>query len=434
MVAAGSLRGSAALSSTMVAHEIVEHGAHMSTLLRHLAEVVERESSARVGLTTALRKLLDEPARGVEAALLALTSSCPAIDSGGVLCFRAEGWTARAAIGLCVGPGSLDDELLRDGPLAHAALGRVLLASTFTETAPAPAPFPSGTRAACVAPLTGRDGRLLGLALFGSRSVLELGQDELLLARIAAERSACALEAELLAAELEQARSAAARTSGFRDQVLAIVGHDLRNPLGAIVMSTALLQKRGGLSGWQAKAIDRVRGSATRVGRIIDDLLSYTRTRLGDGIPIARAPCDLGPLVNKIADELRAGHPDATLDIRAEGDLCGEWDAARLEQVLSNVVSNGIDHGEVGRPIEVVLRGSPDAILVLVTSHGEMPRDALEHAFEAFRRGPEQSGRKASGLGLGLYIAREIVRRHGGEIAIHCQHGTTRIELHLPRR
>jgi signal transduction histidine kinase len=212
------------------------------------------------------------------------------------------------------------------------------------------------------------------------------------------------------------------------------VGHDLRNPLGAIVMSAALLQKKGGLAGWQAKTVERVRSSALRMGRIIDDLLSYTRTRIGGGIPISRRAADLGEVTSKILEELRAAHPAAVVEVSADGDLTGEWDGDRLEQVVSNLVSNAIDHGLEGQPIVLALRGLGAEVEVEVVNQGEMPREVLDHAFEAFHRGPEQTGRKASGLGLGLYIAREIVRRHGGEIAICCERGATRIATRLPRR
>jgi signal transduction histidine kinase len=122
------------------------------------------------------------------------------------------------------------------------------------------------------------------------------------------------------------------------------------------------------------------------------------------------------------------------LDTTLEGDLRGEWDGDRLEQVVSNLVSNAIDHGLDEQPIALALRGGQEEVEVEVANQGQMPREVLDHAFEAFHKGPEQTGRKASGLGLGLYIAREIVRRHGGEIAICCERGATRIVTRLPRR
>jgi signal transduction histidine kinase len=119
--------------------------------------------------------------------------------------------------------------------------------------------------------------------------------------------------------------------------------------------------------------------------------------------------------------------------VEIEGDLTGRWDAARMEQVVSNLVSNAMDHGAEGAPVRVRVTGEGDAVCLLVANRGEMPPDVLEHAFEAFQRGPEATGRKASGLGLGLFIAREIVRRHGGEIGVESGAGETRVEVRLPR-
>jgi len=418
-----------------VEDEIARRGARGATLLRHLAEDAEKEALARARLASALARLLDVPAGGGFAALLeAVIQSCPAIDACGVLARDGADWTLRASLGLARGPGPLEPAAAGEAPIGEAASARRAVSVTLGDR-DASALLPPATHAAIAVPLVSGDpgGDVLGVALFGSRTAGSLGEEELLLVRVAAERAARALEAERLGAALARAREAAARAGGFHDQVLAIVGHDLRNPLGAIVMSAALLQKKGGLEGWQAKTVDRVRSSALRMSRIINDLLSYTRTRLGGGIPISRRPADLGELARKMVDELRAAHPDAIVELSAEGELVGEWDPDRLEQVLSNVVANAIDHGDAGQPVAVALSGDGAAVFVQVRNHGEMPKEALEHAFEAFHRGPELTGKKASGLGLGLYIAREIVRHHGGEIAIRCEDGATRIDLRLPR-
>jgi signal transduction histidine kinase len=417
-----------------VGHELTaDPGARLASLMRRLTEVAEREAAARGGLA-GLGQLLDLPADGDLATLLAaVTSCCAAIDAGGFLVYEGGELTLRAALGLSALTEPLDRSLTSAEPIAEAVSARKPVVAK-APAGPANGLLPTGTRVACAVPLLGRAGELIGVALFGSRSADDLGLAELAVVRVVAERAARAVETSRLSADLVRAQELARRTSGFRDQVLAIVGHDLRNPLGAIVMSAALLQKRGGLAGWQAKTIDRVRSSTLRMGRIIDDLLSYTRTRLGGGIPIVPRPADLGDLTRKSVDELRVAHPGAKIELSVEGDLCGEWDGDRLEQVASNLISNAIDHGEDGMPIGLVLGGGPDEVTLEVTNRGEMPREVLDHAFEAFHRGPEQTGRKASGLGLGLYIAREIVRCHGGEIAIHSHDGATRIAMRLPRR
>jgi PAS domain S-box-containing protein len=229
----------------------------------------------------------------------------------------------------------------------------------------------------------------------------------------------------------EQAR----RTAAFREQILGIVGHDLRNPLGAIVMSVALLQKQGKLEGWQAKTVDRIRSSTGRMGRIIDDLLSYTRTRLGNGIPIEPQEARLDEICRRVLDELRAVNPDRSIELLVHGELVGRWDPHRLEQVVSNLVSNAVDHGDPESPVEVELDGAGDEVVLRVRNHGDpVPDEVLAHAFEPFHKGPEETSRRSSGLGLGLFIAREIVRGHRGEIAIQSEEDSgTLLTVKLPR-
>jgi PAS domain S-box-containing protein len=235
--------------------------------------------------------------------------------------------------------------------------------------------------------------------------------------------------------ERRRAEEQARRTAAFREQILGIVGHDLRNPLGAIVMSAALLQKQGKLEGWQAKTVDRIRSSTGRMGRIIDDLLSYTRTRLGNGIPIEPKETRLDEICRRVMDELRAVNPDRTIELVVNGDSAGRWDPNRLEQVVSNLVSNAVDHGDPGWPVEVELDGVEEEVVLRVRNHGDpVPSEVLAHAFEPFQKGPEETSRRSSGLGLGLFIAREIVHGHRGEIAIQSgEDSGTLLTVKLPR-
>ncbi len=280
------------------------------------------------------------------------------------------------------------------------------------------------------------------------RRVAALAEEgALLLRRVTDERAAAAREREALVRErdaaLEEARRAAEEAASRRravDYILGIVGHDLRNPLGAIHMSAALLQKRGGLEGWQARTIERTRSSAGRMARIIADLLSYTRTRLGSGLPIEPRPCRLDEIARRAVDELSASSPSREIPVEVEGDVAGEWDPDRLEQLLSNLVSNALDHGDEAAPVRVRLSAEPDACLLRVYNRGPaLPPEVRSHLFEPFSRPPDEKSRKGSGLGLGLYISREIVRGHGGEIGVESDapdggEGDTVITVRLPRR
>jgi signal transduction histidine kinase len=320
-------------------------------------------------------------------------------------------------------------------PLARVALpdGEVRIVH-----GPGP-PLPAGTRVACVAPFV--IGPAVGALLVGSRSVDRFGPDDLLIARAAADRAGLHLATARLARERDDAREASRRARddlesrrGAVDHILGIVGHDLRNPLGAIHMSAALLQKRGGLEGWQARTVERVRSSAGRMGRIIADLLSYTRTRLGTGIPIERRLTALDEICRRVVDELAAANADRKIEITVEGDVSGEWDPDRLEQVVSNLVFNAIDHGDPAEPVRVRVADDGDAVVVEVSNRGDpMPDEVLAHLFEPFSRPPEGKGRKGSGLGLGLYISREILKAHGGTITARTGAETV-VQARLPRR
>jgi signal transduction histidine kinase len=336
-----------------------------------------------------------------------------------------------AGVGLADGvPGAVEDGLATEA-----------LAAGDVRIAPEPgAPFPDGTRLGAAAPVV--IGELRGALLVGTREDA-LDDGALLLLAAAADRAAFLLERERL---LEAARDAAARAQRVEeeaerrrhavDTILGVVGHDLRNPLGAVHMSAALLQKRGGLEGWQARTVERMRSSAGRMGRIIADLLSYTRTRLGSGIPINRTGADLRAVVQRVVDELRAANPDREIVVEApEGAaLSGPWDPDRLEQVASNLVSNAVDHGDPGTPVRVQLAGGAAEVTLAVRNAGPgLPPEVMAHLFEPFSRPPDERSRKASGLGLGLYICREIVRGHGGEISADASGGEMMVTVRLPR-
>jgi len=340
---------------------------------------------------------------------------------------------ARLEVIAAVGAGDVPD------PEAGALAERALESGAPVHLTGDPGrPFPPGTRAAVAVPAFAGDTRAVLLA--GARAAPGLGPAAVLAVRLAADRAALALERGRLerarAGAEEAARRARAEVETRRkavDFILGVVGHDLRNPLGAVHMSAALLHTRGGLEGWQARAVERLRSSAGRMGRIIADLLSYTRTRLGHGLPVSPRPASLETLVRKVVDELSSVNPGRTIEIDVQGDVAGEWDPDRLEQVASNLVSNAVDHGDPAAPVRVALRGEGPEVELSVSNSGPgIPPEVLEHLFEPFSRGPEATSRRSSGLGLGLYIAREIVRAHGGEVS--ATSGTeTVVSVRLPR-
>ncbi len=217
------------------------------------------------------------------------------------------------------------------------------------------------------------------------------------------------------------------------DQFLAVLGHDLRNPLGAIMMSAEVISRHA--SAEDAKAAALILTSAGRMNRMVNDLLDLTRTRLGSGIPIAPSPMDLGPLCRDTLAELQAFHPESRLQFSSTGDLKGTWDLDRLAQVLSNLVGNALQHGQRNGLIEVIGKGEGDEILIEVQNQGnQIPPALLANIFEPMVRKANGSEDKGStSLGLGLHIAREIVLAHGGTVHVESTPARTTFGVRLPR-
>jgi signal transduction histidine kinase len=233
------------------------------------------------------------------------------------------------------------------------------------------------------------------------------------------------------------------RIDESRDMFLAILSHDLRNPLNAIAMSAEMLPQACKLDSESTGFATRISGSAQIMAGMISDLLDYTRTRLGAGMPVEPAPMDLGFLCKEVGDEFRSANPALRLQFDFMGDLSGEWDPARLRQVVSNLLGNAIQHGEANAPIELKLRGDHSGVMVAIRNRGTpIPQGELQKIFDPLVRGaaaqmPRQN--RPGSIGLGLYIARELVLAHGGRINVtsSAEEGTVftvRLPRHTPRR
>ena len=220
-----------------------------------------------------------------------------------------------------------------------------------------------------------------------------------------------------------------------RDTFLAILGHDLRTPLGAMWGAVEILAKSANQAA-QAAAYAAANRSLNSMGTMIRDLLDYTRTRLGKGIPIAPDTANLERVCAASVEEMSLAHPGASFALTAEGDTTGAFDRERMHQVVSNLLGNAVQHAEPGS--QVVLRaGIEDEMLWFgVTNRG--PLIAPEHLHSIFdplvQLVPGEDAR-ASNMGLGLFIAREIVRAHGGKIeaSSSVEQGTT-FAVKLPRQ
>ena len=226
------------------------------------------------------------------------------------------------------------------------------------------------------------------------------------------------------------------RVAQFQEQMLGIVGHDLRNPLGAVVVGAELIGMRGAAVPEIAPLVQRILTSAGRMARIVGQLLDVTRVRLGNGIPLALTEVSLVEVARSVVEELAFAYPQARLELTASTEPTGIWDADRLGQVISNLVSNAIQYGRVGAPVWIEISSSSiRATLRIINAirDAPLPAERLATMFEPYQRGGD-SAHHHTGLGLGLFIVDEIVRAHRGEIRGDSSADGTVFSIDLPRQ
>jgi signal transduction histidine kinase len=225
----------------------------------------------------------------------------------------------------------------------------------------------------------------------------------------------------------------------FHEQVVGIVGHDLRNPLAAILGSAGLLDKLADSDGLRnplgVRTLARIVHSAKRMERMIRDLLDYTRLHAGKGLPIFLAPANLHDICRDAAEEATSANPERRVRLDLEGDGAGFWDADRIQQIVSNLIGNAVQHGRNGTPVDLSVHSLADGRLSIeVRNQGEpIPGRSIPHLFEAFRRsnrGPSER----RGIGLGLYIVAQITAAHGGSVEARSTTDGTIFQVLLPRR
>lgn len=203
----------------------------------------------------------------------------------------------------------------------------------------------------------------------------------------------------------------------FREQLVAIVSHDLRSPLSAIRNSAHVLSRSVSAPGAR-RAVGAIERGAERMNALIGDLLDFAKTRLGGGLPLSRAPTDLSKLAESVLDEARLANPGRVLELTAAGRAVANVDPLRIQQALANLVANAITHGAPDRPVRVVVREVPGGAELEVRNEGApIPPELLPALFEPFRRGNHPKGER--NIGLGLYIVDQVVRAHGGRVDVH---------------
>jgi signal transduction histidine kinase len=231
----------------------------------------------------------------------------------------------------------------------------------------------------------------------------------------------------------KEAEIALSNHAALREQFIAVLGHDLRNPLAAINGGMNLLLKTS-LDEKAKATVDLVRGSATRMAALIDNVMDLARGRLGGGLPLERsAASQLEPLLRHVVAELQTNAPDRVIDIRMSVTEPVDCDLARIGQLVSNLVGNAIDHGAPDQPIQVTAATQDGWFEFSVANAGEqIPPASLEHIFDPYARGAHRANRQ--GLGLGLYISNEIAKAHGGTLSVISTRDQTCFTFRMPSK
>jgi signal transduction histidine kinase len=227
------------------------------------------------------------------------------------------------------------------------------------------------------------------------------------------------------------------RIDESRQMFLAILSHDLRNPLNCIRMAAQLIPRTKDNPG-SVEAVSMIETSTEAITRLISDLIDFALSGLGRAMPLNRGPVNLEALCREVVDSFRTTHPGRTLRFHSEGDITGVWDAGRLRQVVSNLVGNAIQHGSPDGPVELSVVSEGSTVVLSVHNEGApIPPEALATLFDPLVRYAtrESAARRSPGsIGLGLHIVREIVVAKGGtvEVASTAQEGTT-FTVRIPR-
>lgn len=222
-----------------------------------------------------------------------------------------------------------------------------------------------------------------------------------------------------------------------REMFVAVLGHDLRTPLSAVLMAGHYMRDSGDLLEPHQTLSERVVNSATRMTQMVDDLLDFTRGRLGNGIPVQPHDTDLGTVAREAVNEMTTAHPNREFVLETTGNLKGTYDAARISQVLANLLGNAVQYGSPTVPVRVSAIGEEDAVVLRVLNGGSIiPADKIPGLFSPFKRlhAGELAGPDMHNLGLGLYVAERVVSAHGGSIAVTSTEADgTSFQVRLPR-
>jgi len=276
---------------------------------------------------------------------------------------------------------------------------------------------------------------VVGVMVFAATGTRAYSERDLRFGEELGRRASHAMHNGQLFHDAKEQRQRAEDSAALRERLVAIVGHDLRNPLSAIIMAAQLLG-RSGLPAREDRLVTRILASGNRMLRLIAQVLDFARIRAGMSLPLQFKPSDLHQICNAVVDELRLSRPNQAFEVDLSGDAHVVCDPDRIAQALSNLISNAMQHGTRG-PVTVTARDSgPDTVAVAVHNLGPpIPEPLQAVIFDAFRRESDDGGSNSGSIGLGLFITKEIVRGHAGSIIVQSpdRDGTT-FTAFLPRR
>jgi signal transduction histidine kinase len=224
-----------------------------------------------------------------------------------------------------------------------------------------------------------------------------------------------------------------------QNMFLAILGHDLRNPLGTVITGASFITQSVDIAPKYVLVANRIFNSGQRMSKLISDLIDFTRTHLGPGIPIKPQQANLGRICTSVVNELRTFHPERLIELIAPEHLDAIFDESRISQVLSNLIGNAIQHGEGTAPVTVILTGTDDTIAIKVNNHGNaMESKTMAAIFDPLVRmaaSDSQDFTERTSLGIGLFISRQIMLAHGGDVTVESNDATgTTFTVNMPRQ
>jgi len=297
-----------------------------------------------------------------------------------------------------------------------------------------PTPKLYGFESYVAAPIIRRDGTFFGTvcaldpkpaSLSGSRMLATL--------QLFAELIAAQIDLEERVDTSQAALTDAEAVGALRDQFIAVLGHDLRNPIAAVAAGLELLSRRP-LDEKATTIVDQMKRSCRRMSELVSNLLDFARGRLGGGIPVERreeAAADLAEALQQVVEELRGAHPGRVVHSEFDLGVPVACDPRRIGQLLSNLLANALSHGAPDRPVRVSARSGESRFLLSVSNEGPpIPADTTARLFQPFSRAGTDA--KQAGLGLGLYIASEIARSHGGTLGVSSAEDATTFTLEMP--